>query len=79
MAADRMQRERLALEAQPRQAAVIGTAAREAAADSPTPSLVKPDKKKKSARPRKPDEFVATYASSAVQPGETKKKKAKKR
>ena len=70
-AADRMQRERLELEAKPRQALVIGPPAREAASANP----LKPEKKKKNARPKKPDGFVATYANPTAQPAEKKKKK----
>ena len=69
-AADRMQRERLELEAKPRQPLVIGPPAREA----PSANLLKPDKKKKNARPKKPDGFVATYTNPTAQPAEKKKK-----
>ena len=72
-AADRMQRERVELEAKPRQAVVIGPPQGEV----PSASLLKPDKNKnkKSTRPKKPDGFVASYADPATQPAKKKKKK----
>ena len=71
-AADRMQRERLEFEAKPRQAVVIGPPP----GTEPSASLHRPDKiKKKSARPKKPDGFVASYADPAAQPAKKKKKK----
>ena len=69
--ADRMQRERLELEAKPRQALVIGPPAREAPSATPP----KPDRKNRNARPKKPDGFVATYNNPTAQPAEKKKKK----
>ena len=81
-AADRMQRERLELESKPRQALVIGPPAAEASGASPSARVAKPEKKKRNARPSRPDEFVATYADPSTQPGDkkkTNKKKKKKR
>ena len=69
-AADRMQRERLELEARPRKSVVMGASPRPAPAAGPR----KPESKK-STRPRKPDGFVATYTDPAAQPKGKKKKK----
>ena len=78
-AADRMQRERLELESKPRQAVVIGPRAAEASSTTPSTSLAKAGKKRRSARPGRPDEFVATYADPSPEPGNKKKKAKKKR
>ena len=65
-AAERMQRERLELEARPRQSLVIGPPARETSGTSPSASTPQPDKKKKkNARPKKPDAFIASYTDPA--------------
>ncbi|MBS0339266.1 MAG: hypothetical protein JSS56_01990 [Proteobacteria bacterium] len=72
-----MQRERLQLEAQPGQAVVIGSTSRDSFGAPTSPGLAKPDKKKKSARTRKSDEFVATYADPHTQPAGKKKKSRK--
>ena len=76
-AANRMQRERLRLEAEQlrRGAIVIGAPARgEAARAAPTPTLLKPSKKK---RLEKPDAFVASYASPDGNEKSSSKKKKK--
>lgn len=73
VAADRMQRERLEFEGRPRQAVVIGPPARGASASVPSATTLKPDKKKKSARPKKPDAFTATYTDPAAKPAGKKK------
>ena len=67
-AAQRMERERLRLDAQPRHGVVIGPAAPKAG--SPRSKLTD---KKKLERPKKPDAFVASYGDPAA--GKKKKKK----
>ena len=72
--AERMQRERLDREARPRQALVMAPAAREPRSPAaPSASLLKADKKKKGARPKKSDEFIATYKDPAAPPASKKK------
>lgn len=78
-AADRMQRERLELESKPRQAVVIGPPAAEASRATSSARVAKPEKKKRSTRPSKPDEFVATYTAPSTPPGDKKKKTKKNR
>ena len=76
-AANRMQRERLRLEAEQsrRGAIVIGSPARgEAARAAPAPTLLKPGKKK---RLEKPDAFVASYANPDGNEKSSNKKKKK--
>ncbi|MGR4869419.1 hypothetical protein ACIPRI_11185 [Variovorax sp. LARHSF232] len=77
-AANRMQRERLRLEAEHsrRGAVVIGAPARgEAARAAPAPTLLKPGKKK---RLEKPDAFVASYANPDGNEKRSSNKKKKK-
>jgi hypothetical protein len=77
-AANRMQRERLRLEAEQsrRGAIVIGSpASRAAARADPAPTQLKPGKKK---RLEKPDAFVASYGSPDGNEKSRKKKKQKK-
>ena len=68
-AAERMQRERLELDAQPRRAAVISAPARETPAAKPQAGLLKSNKKKK-----KPDAFVASYTDPNAKPAGKKNK-----
>lgn len=73
LAAERMQRERLEFEAQPRKAVVIALPAREGSTSTQPAGTFKSDKKKKSARPKKPDAFTASYADPAEKPAGKKK------
>ena len=72
-ASERMQRERLELEAQPRHAAVIGAPARDAPAVKPQAGTPKPGKKKKNGAAT-PDAFVASYDDPNAKPAGKKKK-----
>ena len=72
-AAERMQRERLEREAQPRRAAVIGAPKRETPAAKAHAGALKPDKKKKNGA-AKPDAFVASYTDPNAKPAGKKKK-----
>ena len=76
-AADRMERERIRLDAQPRHGVVMA-APGHAGADTPSSAAkLKAEKKKKAQRPQKPEAFVASYGGPADQPPATKKKTAR--
>lgn len=71
-AAERMQHERLKLDAQPRQAAIIGAPA----SDTRHAEAIEPKARKKNPRLKKPEAFVASYADpNAALPTKKKKKK----
>jgi len=69
--AERLQRERLELDAQPRRAVVIGEPPRKA------PAATGKGSGKTPARPKKPDGFTATYSDPAAKPPGKKKKSGK--
>jgi hypothetical protein len=77
-AADRMERERIRLDAQPRHGVVM-TAPGHAVVDATSSAAkLKPDKKKKAQRPQKPEAFTASYSNPADTPAGSRKKTSRR-